>query len=170
MPGQPKTRQMVERLKSLGGLDWLCEHIADGESLRDIAAEHLGCSRFTVVRWLKKDLDRKTRYDEARTESASAMAEHSKKLLDDADVSSTASVQKARNIADFCKWYAGVLDRPNFGPPDQKSLVSVSIEHLHLSALQAHGGPPDTQPLLETRTALCLESGNTSDNGTQESL
>ncbi len=41
MSGQPKRRQVVERLESLGGIEWLCEQIADGRSLRDIAAEHL---------------------------------------------------------------------------------------------------------------------------------
>jgi len=44
MPGQPKRRQVVERLESLGGIEWLCEQIADGHSLRDIAADHFDCS------------------------------------------------------------------------------------------------------------------------------
>ncbi len=50
MSGQPKRRQVVERLEEFGGIKWLCEQIADGHSLRDIAADHFDCSRWLLQR------------------------------------------------------------------------------------------------------------------------
>ncbi len=167
MSGQPKRRRMEQRLDELGGIEWLCEQIGNGVSLRHLATEHLGCSRWPVMRWVKKDPDRERQYKEARTESASAIAEHAKQLLDDADVKSTASVQKARNQADYYKYLSSVFDRPNFGPPDQKHTVTLSIGDLHLQALQASGGPPES--LTEPSTpVLRLASGNADGNGTPE--
>ncbi len=61
---------MLERLEELGGIEWLCEQIADGHSLRDIAAADLDCSRYMLQRWIHADPDREARYDEASRESA----------------------------------------------------------------------------------------------------
>ncbi len=166
MPGQPKTQQMIAKLEALGGIEWLCEQIGNGVSLRHLAAEHLGCSRYPVMRWVKKDPNRERQYKEARTESASAIAEHAKQLLDDADVKSTASVQKARNQGDYYKYLSSVFDRPNFGPADQKHSITLSIGDLHLQALQASGGPEHmTAP---STPVLRLASGNTGGNDTPE--
>ena len=158
MSGQPKTQQMIAKLEALGGIEWLCEQIGNGVSLRHLAAEHLGCSRYPVMRWVKKDPDRERQYKEARTESAGAIAEHAKQLLDDADVKSTASVQKARNQADYYKYLSSVFDRPNFGPADQKHTVTLSIGDLHLQALQAAGGPEHLT--VPNKSVLRLASGN----------
>ena len=158
MSGQPKTQQMIAKLEALGGIEWLCEQIGNGVSLRH-PAEHLGCSRYPVMRWVKKDPDRERQYKEARTESAGAIAEHAKQLLDDADVKSTAAVQKARNQAEYYKYLSSVFDRPNFGPADQKHSVTLSIQDLHLAALQASGGPE--QLTASSKPVLHLASGNT---------
>lgn len=161
MSGQPKRRQMLERLEELGGIEWLCEQIADGHSLRDIAAEHFNCSRWALHRWIHKDPDREARYQEAKREGAAAMVEEGKALLDDANEQSTAGVQKARFRADYRKWYAGVVDRKSFGPPDHRAPVNISVEHLHLGALQATGGP-DAQKLPEGSADVPrLEPGDT---------
>ncbi len=150
MPGQPKRRQVVERLESLGGIEWLCEQIADGRSLRDIATD-LDCSRWLLQRWVHADPDREACYHEAKREGAAAMVEEGKALLDTADEHSTSAIQKARFRADYRKWYAGVLDRMSFGPPDRHTQVQVSIGQLHLDALKAHGGPASQrkEPLPE---------------------
>ena len=74
MPGQPKRRQMEERLEELGGIEWLCEQIADGHSLRNIAAEHLGCSRWLLMRWLHQDPDREAEYERSRRLGAASQA------------------------------------------------------------------------------------------------
>ena len=165
MPGQPKRRQMEERLESLGGIQWICSQIGDGHSLRDIAAEHLDCSRWSVMRWLHADPDREACYQEAKREGAAAMVEEGKTLLDTADENSTAGVQKARFRADYRKWYAGVLDRKSFGPPDHRAPVNISVEHLHLGALQATGGP-DAQEL--PAEVPRLEPGDTFEDPTKK--
>ena len=141
MSGQPKRRKMEERLESLGGIGWLCEQIGDGHSLRDIATEHLDCSRWLLMRWIHADPDREACYQEARKEGAAAMVEEGKTLLDTANEQSTAAVQKARFRADYRKWYAGVLDRKGFGPPDHRTSLNVNIAELHLAALKKLGGP-----------------------------
>ncbi len=151
MPGQPKRRQMEERLESLGGIEWLCEQVADGYSLRDIAAEHLDCSRWLLMRWIHADPDREACYQEAKREGAAALVEEGKTLLDTADEHSTAAVQKARFRADYRKWSAGVLDRQSFGPPDHRTSLNVlNIQELHLAALQASGGPDAQFPEAPT--------------------
>ncbi len=165
MPGQPKRRKMEQQLEELGGIEWLCEQIGNGVSLRHLATEHLGCSRWPVMRWVKKDPDRERKYQEAGTESASAIAEHAKQLLDDADVKSTASVQKARNQADYYKYLSSVFDRPNFGSADQKHSVTLSFADLHLQALKASGGPEHQTP---SSPPPSLASGNAGGNVTPE--
>ena len=170
MAGQPKRHEMEKQLENLGGIDWLCEQVGDGNSLSTIAAEHLECSRWSLSRWVHEDPDREAYYDEARREGAAAMVEEGKNLLDTADEQSTAGVQKARFRADFRKWYAGVVDRQSFGPPDRRTSVNIlSIEHLHLSALQALGGP-DAQELLpeESADVRRLEPGGTFEDGHEE--
>ena len=170
MSGQPKRRQMEQQLEELGGIAWLCEQIGDGHSLRDIAADHFDCSRWSLSRWIQGDPDRVACYDEAKHEGAAAMVEEGKNLLDTADEQSTAGVQKARFRADFRKWYAGVVDRQSFGPPDRRTSVNIlSIEHLHLSALQALGGPDAQELLPEASTDVRrLEPGGTFEDGHEE--
>lgn len=158
MAGQPKYRQMVERIEELGGIDWLSGEIADGRSQREVAAE-LGYSRSMLGRWIRKDPDRVARCKEAQLEGASAMVEEGRELLDNADEKSTAGVQKARSQADFRRWWAGVIDRPSFGPPDQRTSINVlNIENLHLAALQAQGSPE--AQLVEAVDVPQLESGD----------
>ena len=162
MPGQPKNRAMLERLEELGDIDWLCEQVAGGNSLLDIAANDFDdCSRHMLQRWIRKDPDRKTRYEEAKREGAAAMVEQGMTILDDAD-ENTAAVQKAGLRANYRKWYAGVVDRQSFGPPDRRTSININnIEHLHLAALQAHGGPDAQIPEASADVQL-LESGDKS--------
>ncbi len=141
MSGQPKRRKMEQQLEELGGIEWLCEQIADGRSLREVAATDFECSRWLIQRWVHADPDRQACYEAAKREGAAAMVEEGKTLLDTADEHSTAAVQKARFRADYRKWYAGVLDRKGFGPPNQRTEVNLTIGELHLAALQASGGP-----------------------------
>ena len=138
MPGQPKRRQVVERLESLGGMEWLCERIADGHSLRDIAAEHLDCSRWLVQRWIHAAPDREAEYERSRRVGAASQVEQAQDNLTDAaqhakEHANSAYVQAVRNDADFRKWYAGVVDRGSFGPPDHRTSVNINIEGLHLA-------------------------------------
>ena len=161
MAGQPKYRKMIERLEELGGIDWVCGLVADGDSLRKIAADNLDCSRSMLGRWIHKDPDREASYQEAKLEGAAAMVEEGKEIIDNANENSTAGVQKARHQAEYRRWFAGVIDRPSFGPPNQRTSLNVlNIEHLHLAALQAQGGP-DAQLVSEPTDVPLLESGDT---------
>ena len=55
----------------------------------------------------------------------------------------------------------GVLDRPQFGPPDHRTSVNINIAELHLDALRVHGGP-DAQKLPEAPADVPrLEPGDT---------
>ena len=148
MAGQPKRHKLAEQIEELGGVEWFCGQIADGHSLRKLAAE-FDCSRWLLQKWIGEDPDREVSYEAAKLIGASAMVEEGKEIIDNADENSTAGVQKARNRAEYRRWYAGVIDRPQFGPPDRRTSININnIEHLHLAALQAHGGP-DAQKLVE---------------------
>ena len=148
MAGQPKYHEMVKRIEEQGGTEWFCGQIADGGSLRKVAAE-LGCSRWLLQKWIEEDPDRERSYEAAKLIGAGAMVEEGQELLDDADEKSTAGIQKARNQADFRKWRAGVINRSAFGPPDHRTSININnIENLHLNALQAQGGP-ESQKLVE---------------------
>lgn len=168
MAGQPKYHEMVKRIEEQGGTEWFCGQIADGGSLRKLAAE-FNCSRWLLQKWIDADPDREISYEAAKLIGASAMVEEGQELLDDADVSSTAGIQKARNQADFRRWRAGVINRPAFGPPDRRTSININnIEHLHLAALQAQGGP-DAQKLVEaTADVPRLESGDTFEDSHEE--
>ena len=147
MAGQPRTRHMKERLEELGGIKWLCEQGAGGHTMLDIAADHFDdCSRHMLQRWIGKDRDREARYEAAKREGAAANVEKAQGNLAGAvehskEHANSAYVQAVRNDADFRKWHAGVVDRPSFGPPNQRTEVNISIGELHLAALQASGGP-----------------------------
>ena len=160
MAGQPKRHKLAEQIEALGGTEWFCGQIADGHSLRKLAVD-LDCSRWLLQKWIGEDPDRKACYEEAKLIGASAMVEEGKEIIDNADEKSTAGVQKARHQAEYRRWYAGVIDRPSFGPPNQRMSINVlNIENLHLAALQAHGGPDAQKLVSEPVDVPLLKSGD----------
>lgn len=121
------------------GEDWFFARIANGDRLEEIAAD-FGCSRPFLYRWFNEKGHkerRRAKLKEARAQSAWSKVEEAEKILDTAatkpDITS-AQAQIANNRAGHRRWYAGKVNREDFG--DEKG-VTIQIGELHLEALQA---------------------------------
>jgi hypothetical protein len=139
MASQPKWHAFCARLDALGGMDYICERIANGETLLGVTRD-LQTSRYTMWRYITLTDERKKQYEEARRLGAAALAEDAVQIADDADVMSPAGVSAAKLQVDTRKWLAGVQDRAGFGEQPKSAGVLV-MGDLHLTALQKHGAP-----------------------------
>lgn len=152
MPGMPKRRVMEADIIADGGLEIaVFDRVRNGETLNTIARTY-GVGRSLLWRYLNKDPARIEEYKEARRIGAATQVEQASENLTDAveyskDNPNSAYIQAVRNDADFRKWHAGVIDRHTFGPQPKTQTVQVSIENLHLGALQAQGAPEQQIPL-----------------------
>jgi len=94
----------------------ICQHIADGLSLRAIAEVEGMPSKETVRRWLRDNPAFRAQYAVARDEQADVFAEE---IVDIADTESDS--QKARVRIDARKWVASKLKPKKYG--DKVALV-----------------------------------------------
>lgn len=181
MASAPIARKMRADIQAAGGVETaVFDRLRDGETLTAVARTY-GVGRSLLWKYLKKEPARYAKYQQAQRDSAAGMVDKGWDLLDNAAIcaktaANTAHVQAIRNQAEYLKWQAGVMDRTTYGTPDKQPQVTISIEHLHLAALQASGGPLDipnlasapespTQPTLETPTPIALlSSGDTTDS------
>lgn len=151
MPGMPVRRKMIADIRAAGGLEAVVfDELRNGETLNSIA-KTFDVGRSVLWRYLKKDPDRYAKYEQASKDGAAGMADKGQELLEQAADHTkgepSAYVQAARNRAQYLQWHAGVMDRQTFGAPDKSPQVTVSIEHLHLGALQALGSPESQQTI-----------------------
>ena len=150
MASRPIQRKMVADIREAGGLELVVyDALRNGDNLAAIA-KPFGVNRSTLWRYLKQDPARYAKYQQAQKDGAAGMVDKGQDLLASAaDYAKTeansAHVQAVRNQADYLKWQAGVTDRKSFGSPEKQAELTVTIEHLHLAALQASGGP---EPLI----------------------
>lgn len=151
----PIRKKMEQDIIANGGLEIaVFDRVRNGESLNTISKTY-GVSRSLLWRYLDKEPERMEEYKRSKLIGAAAQVEKAGDNLTEAiDYSkehpNSAYIQAVRNDADFRKWHAGVTDRHTFGPPDKTVAVQVSIENLHLGALQAAGAP--TQQIPEGRS------------------
>jgi len=169
MAAAPIARKMRADIAADGGLEpAVFDRLRDGESLTAIGKTY-SVSRSLLWRYMKKEPARYVKYQQAMQDGAAGLVDKGREMLEtvaEQPDPSSGKVQAVRNTADYLKWQAGVTDRKAFGSPDKNpQLLTVNIEHLHLSALQASGGPQDiprpafpsdtsTQPILEAPTPV----------------
>lgn len=152
MAGRPMLRALLARLHKLGvgaGLDqveagqpalsddevaeaYILAWIVEGGTLYTLAKE-MGCARWTIAQWVTSDTDREHRYHNAREVSAHSHVERGLHLLDTADRD---DIQVANARAGYRKWYAGVLNRRDYGAQAAPA-QAISIGTMHLHAVQA---------------------------------
>lgn len=150
MPGMPIRRKMASDIEAAGGVEIaVFDRLINGETLNSIS-KTFGVCRSTLWRYMKKDPDRYAAYEQAQRDGAAGMVDKGQALLQDAAehakvAANSAHVQAVRNQAQYIQWQAGVTDRKRYGQ-DKSTQVQVSIEHLHLGALQAQGSP-ETQAI-----------------------
>lgn len=138
MAGQPFLRAVVAKIKAAGGISPVLERVASGESLTKIAATY-GCSRHTLYKIFHKTDRLWNLFQEARRESAFALAEQGTEILDDmvGHTNTREDIALARERVAQRRWLAQSYDRDTFGiqTPDQGA--PITIGSLHLRVLQA---------------------------------
>ena len=150
MASQPFKRALFARIKERGGWSALLARIADVEPLSKIAPDY-GCSRSFLSHLLCNRAKPKlmAAYQAAKIEAAHAHAELGLQELADASLDRD-SLTKAKQLAEYRKWLAGVYDRETFAQPDKAALVHITVGELHLKALQA------AKPLTPTQSPPAL--------------
>lgn len=153
MAGRPILRKLSREIEDAGGIEHICDRIADGDTIGQIA-ESFGVSRRTLYTWrdipAHKDFRRKL-WAEAMRCSAEAEVEKSIADFDRLDrvigtdpvsgeelrrVPTSAEVQLATGRAKWRQWYAGVKDPERYGRKDEGVQVNVNLGSLHVEALK----------------------------------
>lgn len=129
MAGTKKKRDLTVWIENLGGMEWLFDKVASGETVSSIARE-LGVNRAMLSFWMNNSV-RQKQYQEAKRLSASALVEQGLEILDNA---SFQEASLAKNRADYRKWLASMRD-DQYADVTGGS-VTLSIEALHIGALQ----------------------------------
>ena len=163
MANTPKPRDLYERLDRLG-LDWLCDQLIDGRSVRSVARE-LDASAVAILKWIDREPGRMRAYRMACEARADAMVDDMIDLADEPvpvgpdGRMDAAAVNDKRLRIDTRKWIASKFRPSMYGdrvevagsfkaeevPPDEilKKIVGI---------LSAHGlrVVPDEEPSLES--------------------
>ncbi|MDH2239080.1 hypothetical protein N5K27_22485 [Pigmentiphaga sp. GD03639] len=90
-----------------GALDDICDRIEAGETMAAIAKSKK-VHRSQLTRWVQADVERQRRVDEARINSAEALAEMAMENIVGAKNSDQST--KARDLAHHLRWMAAVRD------------------------------------------------------------
>lgn len=158
MAGHPFLRALLASIKTRGGWSPILERIASGEPLVRIAKDYK-CSRWSMYKLINKNERLRALFQEARRQSAFALAEEGTDILDDLVGSNPTreDVALARERVAQRRWLAGAYDRETFGIQSSgDSPQGISIGALHLKVLLA----PDKKPqAIEARVVEQLPSG-----------
>ena len=127
-------------MEGLGGISYIAEQVLAGEPIKKIA-HGLGTSVQTVYKFIHLTPEHEASFREARRQAADGLVEEGQQLIDEADELVPASVQKAREQANFRKWRAGVDNKEHYGPPQQAAQVQINLGDAFLGALRDLGGP-----------------------------
>jgi hypothetical protein len=129
MAGQPLKHEMIDKVKGVGGPEEIIRRVADGATLKTIAAE-LGVSRGLLSTWLNKEFA-----DELKAARVQAAGIHAEEALRIADESKPEEERCARLRIDTRKWLAGILDRETYGE-SKAPVVQVNLAALHIDAIR----------------------------------
>jgi len=134
---------VLARIKAAGGWSPIFERIAAGEALSKIAKDY-DCSRHTMYKLLHKKDALWTLFQEARRESAMALAEEATDIVD--DLASRVGVTRedvalGKLRVEQRRWLAQAYDRETFGIQQPAPQQQLSIGELYLSVLQAPPTP-----------------------------
>jgi hypothetical protein len=139
MAANPFLRKIWATVKARGGWYPVLERVAQGEALTKIAKD-FGCSRHTMYKLLHKSDALWALFEEARRESAMALAEEGTDILDDLAepgvVLTREDIMLAKERVAQRRWLAQSYDKDTFGitPPTGPG-GSISLGSLHLQVL-----------------------------------
>jgi hypothetical protein len=165
MPGRPKLQILEQKIRELGGDEWVFEQIADGVRPR-VVAEKLGISRSFLYYWkdLRAHPQRQEKWAFAMRVSAAAKAEEGEEILDELarrPIITAADVGLATSRAKYRQWLASSLDKETYGTQAGVQ-VQVNVGSLHLDALRVAGRVKPSEPVGQIVEAevLALEEGD----------
>lgn len=154
MASNPFLRLVWQRVRERGGWSPILERIAKGEALMKIARDY-DCSRHTLYKLLHKKEALWNLFEEARRESAMALAEEGTDILDklaepNADGSirivTREDIALARERVAQRRWLAQAFDRETFGIQTPEGAGGkLSIGSLHLQVLMTRSAPTAKQ-------------------------
>jgi hypothetical protein len=137
MAGFPIRRALEKKIEEMGGIEFVCAHVAQGMTLNRLA-EFIECSRPMLSFWINHTEERRVAVLNARKLKAEKLAEEALEIADQSDETSNSGVNKARLQVDTRKWLAGKLDPEAYGDT-AKTQVNISMGDLHLQALKHMG-------------------------------
>ncbi len=139
MAGQPKLRALRARIadaaRAAGAVSseaWLFARVADGVLLSTLCAD-LGCNRSLLYTWINKTEERRDAFRYARALAADSHADEAVTILDAAD---PATIGVARARAEYRRWLAQSFNREQYAANAPAARQTVSIQELHLRAVQ----------------------------------
>ena len=135
MPGAPKRKAWLAKIRDTGGWAAVLEKRAAGATWGVLAAE-IGCSR-TFFRFMMNNGSEKLKeaIALANQEYAESLAEQSLEIVD-GEMETREDIERAKLRAAHRRWLAGVYDRERFGPPKEATIVApLSIGAMHIQAL-----------------------------------
>ena len=144
----------------------ICQRVAEGESLANIAREPAMPSYPTVMEWLKSNDDFAGMYRQARQDQADTLADEILTIADsvkDAGPADSAKVNAARLRVDARKWVAAKLKPKVYGDRVEGALTgTVAVEHTItdedrakvLASLMARQAIQSTPNMLEAQRLL----------------
>lgn len=139
MAGQPKARKHRAILDKLGEEEVFAQLMV--LPVRKFA-ESLGMSPPRLYEWLREEDGRQDRYTSMKKLKAHMLAEESVEILDECDPTDNAVVGLAKARSEVRRWYAGKLNRDEYGS-DSAVNVQVNTHNdmrgAHLTALRTSG-------------------------------
>jgi hypothetical protein len=126
----PETKKKVGRPQKYSAelAATICEHIAEGKSLRSFCEMDETPSKSMVMRWLREHAEFRDQYVRAREDQAEL---HAEEIVHIADTEPDPQVARVR--IDARKWVAARLLPKRYG---EKSEVNVNADHKHHHAVE----------------------------------
>lgn len=136
MPGRKFEEELMTKIKTLGGSDFVLDFIGDGGTVTELA-KIVGCSRSFLSRILNKRPEYRAALEEGRRLQADAFAEDSMDIVDTMAANGnfrSEDVQLAKERVSVRKWMAA-LNNPDKYAPKEKG-ITINVGNLHLDALK----------------------------------
>jgi transposase-like protein len=128
-----------------GGIDYVCDTLATGDNLRDIARA-IGVNHHALHRWVQRE-ENVEQYEAANRARAELIIAEIDEIVDDPTLGNytdkegnirvdSGSVNRAKLRIEHRHWLAGKLDPDAYGEKD-KNNVQINLNNIHLNALRS---------------------------------
>lgn len=127
-----------KKIDAVGGMEWICDRILDGQTQRAIAAE-VGITPTNLMKYISSCPERTALAREARRTSAARYGEMALEAIEDIpDAAPAATVARQRELALHYRWEAKVRDPSKFG--DKLDITATVTEKPDPALLDARLG------------------------------